>query len=209
MDWSVLWQYREALASGLLVTIGISIAGIIGATLMGVLVGCLGTVPSYLLQRLTGAYTEILRNLPLIVKLFFLYFVAGLGAVPAALAALVLHQSAYIADITAAGLRSVSRGQLDAGLSLGHSRWEVFRFVILPQAARIVIPPMTSQYVSVIKNSSVLALIGIADLTFETQQINVDTFRGFEAATAATILYLLVAAVVIAVMTRLQPRAAR
>jgi polar amino acid transport system permease protein len=206
MDWAILWQYRAALAEGFAITLAVSALAIVGATGVGVLVGCLRGSGSYLLQRLTGTYTELLRNLPLIVKLFFLYFVVGLPALPAALAALVLHQSAYIADVTAAGLRSVGRGQLDAGLSLGLKRWQVYRRVILPQTVRVMLPPMTSQYVSVIKNTSVVALIGVADLTFQTQQINVETFRGFEAATAATLLYMLVAGAVIAGMTRLQRR---
>ena len=206
MDWAILWQYRAALAGGLAITLAVSAVAILGATVVGVLVGCLRGSGSYLAQRLSGAYTELLRNLPLIVKLFFLYFVIGLPALPAAIAALVLHQSAYIADVTAAGLRSVGRGQLDAGLSLGLKRWQVYRRVILPQIVRVMLPPMTSQYVSVIKNTSVVALIGVADLTFQTQQINVETFRGFEAATAATLLYMLVAGAVIAGMTRLQRR---
>jgi polar amino acid transport system permease protein len=206
MDWAILWEYRAALAGGLAITLAVSAVAILGATVVGVLVGCLRGSGSYLAQRLTGAYTELLRNLPLIVKLFFLYFVVGLPALPAAIAALVLHQSAYIADVTAAGLRSVGRGQLDAGLSLGLKSRQVYRRVILPQIVRVMLPPMTSQYVSVIKNTSVVALIGVADLTFQTQQINVETFRGFEAATAATLLYMLVAGAVIAGMTRLQRR---
>ena len=109
MDWGILWEYRAALAGGLVVTLVVSAVAIVGATVVGVLVGCLRGSGSYLLQRLTGTYTELLRNLPLIVKLFFLYFVLGLPALPAAIAALVLHQSAYIADVTAAGLRSVFR----------------------------------------------------------------------------------------------------
>jgi His/Glu/Gln/Arg/opine family amino acid ABC transporter permease subunit len=184
----------------------ISAGAIVLATALGVLVGMAAGAPSFLLRKLTGAYTELLRNLPLIVKLFFLYFVLGLSVVPAALAALVLHQSAYIADVTAAGLRSVERGQMDAARSLG-LRWAgAFRLVLLPQMVRVMIPPMTSQYVAVIKNSSVVALIGVADLTFQTQQINIDTFRGFEAATAVTVLYMILSAVVIAAMTRLQRR---
>ena len=206
MDWAILWEYRAALAGGLAITLAVSVLAIVGATIVGVLVGCLRGSGSYLLQRMTATYTELLRNLPLIVKLFFLYFVIGLPALPAALAALVLHQSAYIADVTEAGLRSVGRGQLDAGLSLGLKRWRVYRRIILPQTVRVMLPPMTSQYVSVIKNTSVVALIGVADLTFQTQQINVETFRGFEAATAATLLYMLVAGAVIAGMTRLQRR---
>src|SRR5208337_3123454 len=208
MDWAILWDYRAALAGGFAITLVVSALAILGATLLGVLVGCLRGSGSYLLRRLTATYTELLRNLPLIVKLFFLYFVVGLPALPAALAALVLHQSAYIADVTAAGLRSVGRGQFDAGLSLGLKRWQVYRRVILPQVVRVMLPPMTSQYVSVIKNTSVVALIGVADLTFQTQQINVETFRGFEAATAATLLYMLAAGAVIAGMARLQRRQA-
>jgi polar amino acid transport system permease protein len=206
MDWAILWEYRAALAGGLAITLAVSALAIVGATIVGVLMGCLRGGGVYLLQRMTATYTELLRNLPLIVKLFFLYFVIGLPALPAALAALVLHQSAYIADVTEAGLRSVGRGQLDAGLSLGLKRWQVYRRIILPQTVRVMLPPMTSQYVSVIKNTSVVALIGVADLTFQTQQINVETFRGFEAATAATLLYMLVAGAVIAGMTRLQRR---
>ncbi len=116
----------------------------------------------------------------------------------------MLHQSAYIADVTAAGLRSIGRGQFDAARSLALNRWQLYRRVILPQAVRIMLPPMTSQYVSVVKNTAVVALIGVADLTFQTQQINVETFRGFEAATAATLLYMLVAGAVIAGMTWMQ-----
>ena len=208
LDWSILWQYRAALWSGLLTTLWISAVGIVGSTVLGVAVGCAAAVPSLLLRRLTATYTELLRNLPVIVKLFFLYFVLGLQAIPAALLALILHQSAYIADVTTAGIRSVARGQIDAGLSLGHGWWQVYRYILLPQVARVVIPPMTTQYVSVVKNSAVVALISVADLTYETQDINVETFRGFEAATAATVLYIAISAVVIGAMTRLHARLA-
>ena len=206
MDWHILWQYRAALWDGLVTTVWLSVLAVIGATAVGVFVGCLGATPSFFLRRLTAAYTELLRNLPLLVKVFFFYFVLSMPTIPAALLGLVLHQSAYIADVTGAGIRSVARGQLDAGLALGHGYWQVFRYVILPQAVRIVIPPMTTQYVAVIKNSSIVALIAVQDLTFQTQQINVETFRGFEAATAATALYVIVALVVIGSMTLLQRR---
>ncbi|MBV9783812.1 MAG: amino acid ABC transporter permease [Acidisphaera sp.] len=208
LDWSILWQFRAALWNGLLTTLWISAVGILGSTLAGVAVGCLAAVPSLLLRRLTASYTELLRNLPVIVKLFFLYFVLGVPAIPAALLTLILHQSAYIADVTRAGIRSVPRGQVDAGLSLGHGWWQIYRHILLPQVLRIVIPPMTTQYVSVVKNSAVVALISVEDLTYQTQEINVETFRGFEAATAATVLYIAISAVVIGAMTRLYARLA-
>src|SRR6185437_5368456 len=179
------------------VTVAVSAIAIVGATLIGVAVGVLAGTRSYLLARLTATYVGLLRNLPLIVKLFFLYFVLGLPALPAAVAALVLHQSAYIADVTRAGLRGVARGQFDAARSLGFNRPLLYRLVVLPQVWRIVISPMTTQYVSIVKNSALVALIGVTDLAFQTQEINVDTFRGFEAATATTLLYMLITAGVI------------
>lgn len=206
MDWGVLWEYRAALAEGFAITVAVSAVAIVLATVLGVAVGYAGTRPSFLLRKLTRSYTELLRNLPLIVKLFFLYFVVGLQPLPASVAALVLHQSAYIADVTAAGLRTVGRGQTDAARSLGMREATAFRLVVLPQMVRAMVPPMTSQYVAIIKNTSLVALIGIADLTFQTQQINIDTFRGFEAATAVTLLYMLIAGAVILAMSRLQRR---
>jgi polar amino acid transport system permease protein len=209
LDWSILWQYRAALISGLLTTLWVSAAGIVCSTAAGVLVGCVGALPSLVARRVAGAYTGFLRNLPMIVKLFFLYFILGLPAVPAALLALTLHQSAYIADVMSAGIRSVARGQVDAALSLGLKWVQVFRCVVLPQVLRIVIPPLTTQYVAVVKNSSVTALIAIPDLTYQTQDINVETFRGFEAATAATALYALIAITVIGGMSALASRLGR
>ncbi len=206
MDWLTVWGYREAILSGLWLTAWLSAIAIVGATVVGVTIGCLAATPSFILPRLANLYTEVMRNIPVVVKVFFFYFVVGLPGIPAALTGIILHQSGYISDVTRAGIRSVARGQLDAGLSLGHSYWQVFRYVILPQMTRIIIPPMTTQYVAAIKNTSVAALIAVQELTFETQEVNVATFRGFEAATVATVLYILVAMVVIGGMTALHHR---
>jgi len=208
VDWLTVWQYREAILSGLTLTMWLSALVIVGSTIVGVTIGCLGATPSFLIPRLTNAYTEVLRNLPVVVKVFFFYFIVGLPGIPAALIALTLHQSAYIVDVTTAGIRSIAHGQLDAGLSLGHDYRQVFRYIIMPQMVRFIIPPLTTQYVSVIKNTSVVALIAVQDLTFETQEVNVATFRGFEAATVATGLYILLAMVVIGGMTALHHRIA-
>src|SRR5256885_936552 len=85
MDWHILWEYRAALWSGLVVTVWISAAGIVGSTVVGVVIGCLGSTPSFYLRKLTSAYTELLRNLPLLVKVFFFYFVLSMPTIPAAL----------------------------------------------------------------------------------------------------------------------------
>lgn len=204
LDWYIVWDYRDDLLRGFWLTVRISAATMLGATVLGVLVGCLRTLPGFLPDRLTGLYIEILRNIPAVVKLFFAHFVLGLDALPAGIVVLVLHQSAYIADVTAAGLRSVPRGQTEAALASGLGYAQAFAYVLLPQAARAMVPPMTTQYTQIVKHSAVVMLIALEDLTFMTQRIEHETFRGIEAATTVTALYLLIVLVVAAAMSAVQ-----
>ena len=204
MEWGILWKYGDHLLTGLKLTLWLSGVSIVGATIVGILVGSLSTSTNFFTRRLTSLYTEVLRNIPAVVKLFVLYFVVGLDAIAASICALVLHQSAYIADVTAAGLRSIPRGQLEAAQSCGHSNTQVFRYVLLPQAMGIVIPPLTTQYIEVLKNSAIVSMIAVEDLTFQTQMIEIESFRGFEATTAVTVAYLGIALLIAVAMSRLQ-----
>lgn len=205
-DWYVLGAYREDLLHGLLLTVQVSAATIVGATLVGIGVGCLTALPKYFIGRITDLYVELLRNIPAVVKLFFAHFVLGIDALPAAIGVLVLHQSAYIADVTRAGLRAVPVGQGEAALATGLSRWQAFGHVLLPQALRAMLPALTTQYTQAVKNSSVVMLIALEDLTFMTQRIASDTFRGLEAAIAVTALYVLIVLAVIVAMAQVQRR---
>lgn len=204
LDWYVVWNYRADLMSGLWLTICISAAAIIGSTALGIFVGCLRAMPIFVLQRLTGLYVELIRNIPVIVKLFFAHFILGIDALPAGIIVLVIHQSAYIADVTAAGLRSVPIGQTEAAMASGLNYRQAFSFILLPQAARAMIPPLTTQYTQIVKNSAVVMLVALQELTFMAQRIEQRTFRGIEAATSVTILYLLLVLLIIAAMSGLQ-----
>jgi polar amino acid transport system permease protein len=204
MEWYIVWDYRAAILDGLLLTLQLSVIAIIGSTIIGTVVGCLSTMPSVFLRKFTGVYVETLRNMPVVVKLFFMHFIIGLDSFPSGVIALVLHQSSYISDVTAAGLRSVPYGQTEAARSCGHSYSQLFGYILVPQAIRFVIPPMTTQYVQTVKNSSVVMLIALEELTFMTQKIEHETFRGFEAASAVTVIYLVVVLVIAVAMTMLQ-----
>jgi polar amino acid transport system permease protein len=193
VDWDLIWGYRAVLWHGLLLTLQLSVLSIAGSLVLGAVVGCIGTLPGFLPRRIVGLYIEVLRNLPVVVKLFFLYFVVGLDAMAAALIGLITHQSAYIADIVASGFRAIPREQSEVAWSCGHGRAQIFQHVLLPQVFRIVMPPMTTQFIEVVKNSATAMLIGIEELTFQTQHIEAETFRGFEAATTVTLLYVALA----------------
>lgn len=208
MQWHVIWDYRDALFNGFLVTVWLTTASIAGCFVLGTLVACVATVSGPLTKRLTGLYSDLLRNIPLVVKLFFFYFIFGLDMVPAALVAMILHESAYIADVMASGFRSIAREQAEGAYALGHTKGQVLRYVLVPQALFLVIPPLTNRFIEVLKNSAIVMLIAIEELTFQTQRIEHETFRGFEAASTVTVIYLLCALVIAGAMNLLQRRIA-
>ncbi len=208
-DWHVLIEYKQLLIDGLITTIKLSVLGIFLSFIIGSLIGIARASKSFWLSLFASYYVESFRNIPLIVQMFFIYFtftlsqifpflnswgnflhVNDVDAFFSALLALILYTGAYIAEVVKAGIRSIPKGQEEAAKSLGMNRYQVTRYVIFPQAVRIIIPPLTSQFLNLIKNSSLAMTIGVAELTFATQQIDAETFRGFEAATAVTVLYI-------------------
>jgi polar amino acid transport system permease protein len=206
MRWSVLWDYREALWTGLMLTLQITALSMIGALLLGTALACLKQLPSYVLGRLVATYVEVIRNLPSVVKVFFLYFVAGLDAMPAAVIGLSMHQGSYICDVLDSGFRSIPREQSEAAWAGGLTRTQIFVSVLLPQVWGIVLPPLTSQFIEILKNSAAAMLLGVGELTFQTQNIDVETFRGFEAATAVTLLYLMLALAIVGATKLIETR---
>lgn len=203
-DWSVLSTYRHLLWHGLVLTVQLSAAAMVASLLLGSVVGIGRASEAAWLRRAVGGYVEFFRNIPLIVQLFFWYFAVGLETWPAAFVGLTVYTSAYIGEVVRAGIQSIPRAQLEAARSLGLTSLQVVRHVIFPQALLRVIPALAIEFINVIKNSSIAMTIGLAELTFQTQQIESQTFRGFEAATAVTLLYIVLAFVVVLAMGRLE-----
>ena len=206
MDWSVVWQYRVAILQGFAYTVAISALAIVGSFLLGTILGCLRFARVAFLDEMIDGYVEIVRNIPVIVKLFFLYYIAGLNALPSGLLALIIHQSGYIADVLTAGFRSIHPEQAESGYAQGLTRRQILIFALLPQVARISLPPLTSQFIEVVKNSAVVMFVGVQELTFETQEISQSTLRSFEAAAIATALYVTLTLVIAGGMSRLGRR---
>ena len=209
-DWSVLLTYKGLLIQGLITTIKLSFIGIFLSFIIGSLVGIGRASKNFWLSLFASYYVESFRNIPLIVQMFFIYFTFTLSqifpflntwgeflhindvdAFFSALLALTLYTGSYIAEVIKAGINSIPKGQFEAAQSLGMNKFQIMWYIIYPQAVRIIIPPLTSQFLNLIKNSSLAMTIGVAELTFATQQIDADTFRGFEAATAVTVLYII------------------
>ncbi len=203
-DWGVLLVYRHLLWQGLLLTAQISALSMVLSLVLGGVLGLGRRAEVMPVRWLCGAYIEFFRNIPLIVQLFFWYFAVGLEAFPAAVIGLTVYTSAYIAEVIRSGLQSIPRTQIEAARSFGMTPFQALRHVVLPQALMRVIPPLGVEFINVIKNSSIAMTISVTELTFQTQQIESLTFRGFEAATAITILYVLLASSIVLLMAAIE-----
>jgi His/Glu/Gln/Arg/opine family amino acid ABC transporter permease subunit len=201
--------YLVWLAWALLWTIAISLAAWVLALVLGIVAGTLRTVPSHPIAFAATAYVEVFRNIPILVQMFLWFFVfpellpkswalwvkqemPAKEFVTAALC-LGLFTSARVAEQVRAGIESRPRGQRLAALALGLTETQVFRHVTLPVALRVIIPPLTSEFMNVFKNSSVAFAIGVAELTFTARQMQEESEQGVETLVAVTLLYFLCA----------------
>jgi polar amino acid transport system permease protein len=183
------------LAEGLTTTLALALPAILLAAAWGVpiVVGLLSK--KRLLQRAAQTYVEVVRNTPVLVQMFFIFFGSGVLGYPlsgfvAGLIALVLQNGAYAAEIYRAGIQSVSQRQAEAGLALGLMPGAAFRIVVLPQALRKVIPPLSNQGVLIIKDTSLVATISVAELTFQARLFADRTAAVFEIFFALALFYI-------------------
>lgn len=210
-NWSVLFEpeYFGWLLSGLGWTISVALCAWVIAMIVGSLVGVGRTLPNKFISTICTCYVELFRNVPLLVQMFIWYF-----AVPemmpddvgrwmkrdmpqpefvTAVVALGLYTASRVAEQVRAGIETVPKGLSAAATAQGMSTGQVYRHVLLPISFRLIVPPMTSEFLTVFKNSSLALTIGLLELTAQSQQIAEYTFQSFEAYTAATIIYVLIA----------------
>ncbi|HKK33229.1 MAG TPA: amino acid ABC transporter permease [Desulfomicrobiaceae bacterium] len=182
------------LLDGLLVTIQISAVSLLCAFLLGLCTALLRLSGSVIGTLIARGYLEVIRNTPLLIQIFFIYFVLSpildMSRFASAVLALSLFEGAYASEIFRAGVRSVVKGQWEAAYCLGLGTWQTYRRIILPQALRQIIPPLTSQGISLIKDSALVSTIAIYDLTMQGQAIVAESFLTFEIWFVVAAIYL-------------------
>ena len=223
-NWAVLWSGQTGawLLQGILITVRLSALGWLTAVFLGILAGALRTAPFAPLRWLAAAYVEFFRNVPLLVWMFFWYF-AMPPLLPemvqdwlfehgaefwAAVCALGVYHGARFSEVIRAGIRSIPATQREAALSTGLTLLQAYRLIIIPLALRLSVPPATTASLNLRKNSSIALTIGVAELTFQTRQIEAYTARAFEALAAGTIIYLIMCWTAAALMARIERRVA-
>ena len=206
--------YLEWLMSAWGWTLSVAACAWVVAFVLGSVVGTLRTTPNPWLVRLGNAWVELFRNIPLLVQIFLWYHVVPamfpvLKSVPSFLLvvlALGFFTSSRVAEQVRAGIQSLSAGQRSAGLAMGLTLPQTYRFVLLPMAFRIVIPPLTSESMNIIKNSSVAFAVSVSELTLFALQAQEETSRGIEVYLAVTGLYMLTAFAVNRMMAFVEAR---
>ena len=216
-DWAIITsgKYFEWLVSGLKITIELSAVSIALSFILGLLIAVMRMSNAAPIRWFAHSYLEFFRNTPLLVQIFFWYF-GSYQVLPesvnewmyehnfefvSAVIALTIYTSAFIAEDIRSGVRSIPKEQMEAARSSGFSYLRSMQYIILPQAVRITIPPLINQFLNLAKNSSLAMTIGVAELTYQARQVESYTFKGFEAFTAATLVYLAISLVITALVT--------
>lgn len=188
------WRFG-LITKGMMMTIYISFFSLIFAIIIGLVVGILRTTKNVIAMNLTTVYIEIIRGTPLLVQIFIFYFFIGtvldLDRMTAGIAALSIFSGAYIAEIVRSGIQSIPQGQTEGAKSLGLSYLQTMRLVILPQAIRKTLPPMVGQFINLVKDSSLVSVIAITDLTKAGREVASATFSPFEVWFTIALCYLL------------------
>ena len=230
-NWRIFWQlspdgqgtYFHSLIVGLGWTLATALAAWVMALVLGSVLGVLRTTPSKWAVRLGNAYVELFRNIPLLVQMFLWYFVlpevmpqaigdwlkqSANASFYNAVICLGLYTSARVAEQVKAGILSLRGGQRMAGLAMGLTLPQTYRYVLLPMAFRIILPPLSSEFLNIIKNSSVALTIGLIELTAAARSMSEFSFQVFEAFTGATLIYIVINIVVVSGMRWLEQRVA-
>ncbi|MBP2000636.1 putative glutamine transport system permease protein [Paenibacillus shirakamiensis] len=196
MDFSVLTQHWADYLEGFLYTIFASLLGLVGSFILGTLIAVFRISPVKVLRGVGTAYVEFFRNIPLLLVVFIFYL--GLPSVgiqlngfQAGTLGLTIYTSSFIAEAIRAGIQSVSTGQLEAAISSGLTYAQAMRFIILPQAIKIVIPPISNQFLNLVKNSSILGMVAGMDLMYFADQVNLETYNTMDTYIFVGMFYLI------------------
>lgn len=196
-DWSIIWKSLPALGHGALITIALTVLTMLFATPLGILIAVMRESRFKIVALIATCYVELLRNLPIILVVYWAFYVlpmmSGLAFSPflTGLVALVANNAAYNSETFRSGIRSIRKGQTEAGLALGMSEWTAFRKIVLPQASRRVLPVLATTWVTLFKDTSLVSVIAVGDLAHTALQIRSQTFRVIELLTAMAAIYWL------------------
>lgn len=193
----IISNYSDVLLEGFGNTLYASIVALIFSMIIGTVIGIFQVSQNKFLQSVGQLYVNLFLNIPLLVIVLFFYivfpmYVVSIDGFAAGIIGLTIYTSAFIAETVRAGILSVPKGQLEAALSTGFTYWEAMWYIVLPQALKIVIPPLGNQFINLVKNSSILAMVAGLDLMYYGDLIASETFNTFDTYIVVALFYLVI-----------------
>lgn len=196
-DWSLIWDNIPILLQGAVITIQITVMAVGCGFFIGMIAALANLSRFKIVRLLVKCYVELFRGTPLLVQVFMIYFalpmVIGQSINPyvAAVTACSINSGAYVSEIFRAGIQSIDKGQMEAGRSLGLTWAQTMRYIVMPQAFKAIIPPLGNEFIAMMKDTSLVSVIGFEELTRRGQLIIARTYGSFEIWTAVAIIYLI------------------
>lgn len=188
--WSVVFSHWEWFLAGGIMTVKLVVITMLTSLVTGLIVALCAYSRNRIIKGLAIAYIEILRDIPLLLELFFVFEVTPLSPFIAGYIGLTLNLTAFLAEVYRSGLTSIDAGQSEAGLTLGMTNRQVLRRIIIPQSVVRVIPPIGTFWVSLFRDSALVSIIGIHELTYQAQHLASITYRPLVVFTALAIIYM-------------------
>ncbi|MEG8975274.1 amino acid ABC transporter permease [Priestia megaterium] len=190
LDFSILTNNMDLYLEGFKYTIIASLIALVASFALGTIIAVMRIAPLKIVNVISTVYVEFIRNIPLVVIVFFIFIVAGISGTAAGVLGLTIYTAAFIAEAIRAGIMAVPKGQLEAARSSGLTYGQAMRFIILPQAIKIVIPPLGNQFINLVKNSSVLGIVAGFDLMYQADLVSSQTYVVFDVYIFVALFYL-------------------
>ena len=211
-NWDVIWRHFDKLYLGLALGLGIAVLSLLIGCVIGLAAAVARTSGPRPLRLAVTPDTEFIRNIPILLLAYFCFYglphlgIRFLDNIASFVFALSLYASAYLAEIFRAGIGSVPRSYLEAGMAIGLTRWQRFRYITLPVTLRITLPSLSNNFISLFKDTSLASAIAVPELTWGAMWINVNTFRVLESWLTAGVLYLAACYLIALALRRIERR---
>lgn len=201
-----MWKYKDFFLEGIMYTIILSVLGIIFGSIGGTLISLMRISSNKILRTIAKVYVDIIRGTPILLQLWMVFLLIDSDKLVAGFVALSINSSAYVAEIIRSGINSIPKGQTEAARSLGMSKSMAMRYIVFPQAIKNIVPVLGNEFIAIVKESSIVSVIGVMELTYSSKQVQANTYTGMPALVVGAAFYFIITKVLSKFVNRAERR---
>lgn len=201
-----MWKYKDFFLEGIMYTIILSVLGIIFGSIGGTLISLMRISSNKILRTIAKVYVDIIRGTPILLQLWMVFLLIDSDKLVAGFVALSINSSAYVAEIIRSGINSIPKGQTEAARSLGMSKSMAMRYIVFPQAIKNIVPVLGNEFIAIVKESSIVSVIGVMELTYSSKQVQSNTYTGMPALVVGAAFYFIITKVLSKFVNRAERR---